>query len=471
MRFAKLAAVYKQLSASQRKRLSRYLRSPYFNEPPTALALFNYFESLPPTLPAPQLQPAAIARHQPLLKTPYVQNKASTLLLKAISRFAALEHWQQQPHQQRLNTLSGLKQIHWFEQYAQLYAQTNREYLSQPGNSLEHYQLQHYLTETHHNGLDVKFTGNRTQSIQPVTHTLDVYYAIKKLRYLCEQAGRSYSATNNFNPTEAACLLQLLQPYCNRKHPYVFLMVNLYHLLTSPLYPGSIHHYKQVKKYILQHSTPPLTPAVTEAINLLRHYCIKWSNRGVAEVYPEYLWNVSFMIEHRLFENHGALDPVVFSNLFNVAHKITCPPAQMQQFITHLSPLLADKHRKSRIAYANGIYNFALHRFTDAAAAFNTIDVKSDSTFTALAKRWYFKSTFESRPYTPGLDAILAAYERYLNRHTEIPEIPLRQFKEFAKYARKLLGAFHPHEKKNLIHELNHTQPFAGKDWLLEKLK
>lgn len=471
MRFSKTITAIKSMEAYDRKRFEKYLRSPYFEVPPAASALFDYLSDLRQNFSDKDLEVKAIAHQVPLLKTESIQAKAGTLLQTELKEYAALEFHRQQPHEWQRDLLRGLKQRHWFEWYEEELADALETMEAHRGDSLEYFAQQHYLTEIKNNGFDIKLNTYSYCSIAPVWQSLEVYYAIKKIRYYCEELNRlNIAEMKMFKAENEAFLLATLAPYCNLQHSYVWLFVTIYRMLSAGQVADALVHYRQVKALLEQHKTTSLSVAYTEAISYLRMFSIKYVNRGVEELYPEYLWCITFQIKHGLIKAKGDIAPTVFINLFNIAAKINHPPKNLLLFINELGPLLPATHRRNSLHFAQGIYLFVSGKYTEAGHHFAEVDFKNDEVMNAICRRWYFMSRFEQQPYGKGLDAVLSAFERYVMRHEDIPPFAKTHFKKFIVYAQKLLTKTLKKEKQELAKQLAAEEYFAGKVWLLKKL-
>lgn len=471
MRFSKMITAFKSMDALDRKRFGKYLHSPYFEIQPTATALFEYLCKVRNNFSAKDLAPSTIASNAPLLKTESIQNKASTLLLCKMKKYAAQEFHHRQPYEMQRDLLRGLKQRHWFEWFEEEYeAAINETVEEQRGVSLEYFEQQHYLAEIKHNGFDIKLNNDRYSTIAPVWQSLEVYYAIKKIRYYCEEMNRAGDTGKIEKADNEAYLLATLAPYCNQQYRYVWKFVVIYKMLSASEVADALIYYRQIKALVEQEKTSPLPAVVIEVAEYLRMFCIKQVNRGIVEMYPEYLWNITFQIRHGLFKAEQGIAPTTFTNLFNIAAKINYPPEGLLLFIDKLGPILPAAHRASRLHFAKGIYHFSLKQYKDAAYHFAQVDVKKDALFNALCRRWYFMSRFEAHPYEHGLDTVLKAFERYVQRHHDIPPFAQVVFQQFTYYAQKLLINSLKKEKRELKTQLESEKYFAGKEWLMEKL-
>ena len=127
-------------------------------------------------------------------------------------------------------------------------------------------------------------------------------------------------------------------------------------------------------------------------------------------------------------------------------------------------------HREDSLHFAQGIYHFVSGKYTEAAHHFAGVDFKKDALMNAVCRRWYFMSRFEEQPYGKGLDALLLAFERYVQRRKDIPLFAQASFKKFTYYAYKLLSKVSKKEKQQLKKQLEAEAYFAGKEWLLDKL-
>lgn len=472
MRFAKLIDTLKQFSPPEIKWLSLYIQSPYFKTPEQAVALFEYLQSLPRSYPEKKLSLQSIAASCPLLKNESIQAQAATALRKSITHFVSLETAEQNEFEPSINYLRAFKKQHLFNDFEEVYEQTQKQLNAQPNQDAEVFYYRHRLEEIKFNGYDAKLNRTRKNDIAPVLDSLDVFYAIHKLRYACEAVHRKQWFGIENKPQQLEPLLAILQPYTNLQYPYVYLFVQVYQMLTASDYSEGLKHYRPIREYTERLPVKKRwNVPVIEAANYTYNFCVQWYNRGYAEYGKEYLWWVEQMLEQKLLLDKNKMQPILFRNILTVAARVDYPAAWLKNFITKYTPSLPTDKRQPNLAYAEGLYYYVQKDFVEAGARFSQSAILTDPLHNCIVKRWNFICQYESRKNQDGLDTLLAAYRKYINEHRE----DLHQFKtvfdKFIAYAQKLLTAPDKHQKKKIADALNKEEFFPAKDWLLQQLK
>ena len=468
MRFTKLTALLRELSPTQKKRFGGYLHSPFFNTPPTAVALYEYLLSIHGTFPEKDLSPQAIAERKPLLKTESIQNKAGTQLLGCYENFLAAAHFADHHTQPALHKLAALKAQGYFEQFEEELQAMRQMAEGQLTKTISYFELQHQLAELQYNGFDNKLKRKQGQHIQPVLDTLDTYYAIKKIRYLCEALNRGQMQPSAHITTTAAPLLAQLSGL--QHHPYIYLFTHVFGMLGAETFDDSTAHYQQIKKHIEAATDAATDTSIREVSDYLQAWSIKWMNKGHQQAAHEYLHWIRYKARHGWLLQHGLIEPAVYTNVLAVMVRTRQPADDIERFITQYTPALPAAIQQSRSTYAQAILLYAQAQYADAAMLFSQAEAKDDPVFNSIIRRWFFISTFESRPWGYGLDVILNTYARYINRNEALPDSIKEVFRQFISHSQKLLHSPLKHERQQLKTLIENQPYFPGKEWVIEKV-
>lgn len=472
MAFEKLIAVLQTFQPPVIERLGQYLKSPYFNTPEAALQLYHYLAPLHPQYPEAKLQTAAIAKKQPVLFNKNKQAKAGTELLKTVIQFIAEEAWQKNHHEQTLAGLQGLKNLHLFDHYQQIAEKTELLQSEITNADIEKLYYQHRLTELEHNGFDARLQRNPHNNLQPVVQTLDVFYAIKKLRYHCELLSRHQVLGTPYHAENTHYLIQVLQHYNHPQHPYVYLFANVYQMLAADKYTDAHKHYGLLHKYITSNNRSPLSSEIAETIPYLINFSLHWYNLGNQQAGKNALHWYRALIKHELFIVNRKVMPADFRNIVSLSVIYKQKPRWLKYFLDKHAPLLPEPHRYNNTSFCYGQYYYLTKQYDKALPCFQQVHAKKEPIFNMIILRWQFMCLYEQNPANHQLlYQFIETWQRQLHRIT--PE--LHRFKEIfltvTNYSKKLLAAQNKTELQLLLKQLSTEPYFAGKYWLLEQLQ
>lgn len=471
MQYTKLLKTFTLLKPAELYKLNRFLHSPYFSVYPPSVILFEKLQQLPPPFTEQQLSAKAIARWHPQLRTRAQQETAGVRLLRAIEKFRAMEEAQKHPATPNLPLLNALRKHQPPGEFDKQLKKDLAALQHHPEQNIDTFYGKHLLTELQLSGFDARLHRSNANSILPVMKTLDEFYALKKLRYLCEALNRKLSLGTDvtYHQQHIPTLLAILQPYNNPRHPYVYLFVNVYHLLAATTYTDGEIYYGLLKQYINTHSKGKhLLPCITEAVNYVYNSCILWYNKGDENAGKEFLWWIEWKNKHGLLLENGKLMPVTFLNMIlaSLQHR---SPKKIEATIATYSRLLPVDYRKAHTAFAKGLLQYTLKEHQQAARLFAEAQAGSDVVFISIIRRWQWINLYESNPTdTDILCSRLDAFDKHLLRYKKQLQHVLPQFTAFINYACELIQA---EAKEVTLLQLQAEPHFAGKPWLLQQLE
>lgn len=473
MQFGKLALVLKTLKTAELKRLHKFVHSPYFGVYPPSVVVFNHLQKLHPRFDENKLTAKAIARWHPQLKTIKQQETAGVRLLRAIEKFLELEEAEKHPALLNAPLLNVLRQLELATEFNRQIKKSEQALAHEPEQNIETFYDKHIATELQLNGFDARLNRSNANSILPVIKTLDEFYALKKLRYLCEALNRKVSlgADVTYHNQHISLLLQILQPYTNPKHPYVYLFVNVYKMLSSESYEDAEIYYGLIKDYIVEHSgkkAKRISRSVHEAMGYAITCVLAWYNNGNTKAGAEYLWWINWRLQHHILLDRGRLMPVTFRNIVAASLSVN-KPSETEKLIDHYAALLPREFANSYIAFAKGMLKYTVKQHRKAAQYLAEAQAGNDVVFNCTIRRWQFINLYESNPAdTDILFSQLESFDKHLLRNKKELQHVLPQFEPFLKYATELLKA---DSVETTLIQLRGGDFFTGKPWLEEQLQ
>lgn len=469
--FMYLGKVVTALSALNKKQLGRledYVASPYFEISQAPRSLLAYLKGLYPGFDERKIQVEVIAKKDKTLRTEAIQKKAGSELLKAIENFMAQEEWQSGTYDVSYYKAQALRKAHLFDQFDRECETTLNSIETNAEPDVITFEYRHLFYEMRTNSFAGRMPGNnREDDLKHVFDTLDVYYAVKTLRYLCEAVHRENTFGIPCPPVDAEKLISILKPFTNHKYPYVNLFVNAYSMLKLADYEQSSVHYQLIKEEIQNGLRNPLPRSIQEVINYCRFWCLHRANStGSLHARAEYLYLTELQMAYNLILERGKIKPMAFANTVANAAILKRPAPWIKKFIDAYAPLLPEG-QKQYGAFGLSLYYRAAKNYTEAIRHIRLAQQKEEVTFYASLRRWEFMMLYEAGDTDTGqLLNNLKAYKRFLTRNADELKNHISKFEPFISYCSLLLkGKLKKNDKA-----FKQAPYFAGKEWVEELL-
>jgi hypothetical protein len=472
MFLSKLINVISALDKPGYKRLQEFVSSPYFKIPQASVDLFEYLDSIYPNFPERKMSPEAMGKSYKNLSTRSKAAHAGSDLLKAIEYFLAIEDWQKQELRVSFHQYNALQRLELLDQYDAEYKKTYEKIEKDPEQDIETFFYRHIYTELSSTGFDALLNRTTRNDLSPTLKTLDEFYSIKLLRYMCEAVSRKQVLGVNYNEAQMDRVINILQPYTNSNYPYAYLFVNVYQMLKAETYEKGEPYYSVIKEFINAQTEDSLPPSCIESMSYAVNWCILWNSRGYEKAAHEYLWWVELKMKYGLLLENGKMLPITFRNILALTVTGHRTPDWMKRFIEQYGPYLPSDSRETNVAFAEGLYFYRTKQYTKAIQSFLTAQAKDEALFNAIIRRWQYMSYYEQSPDdTDLLLNQLHSFEKYIVRNQE----EFHQFKGiftiFIGYAKKMLEAGNRSKRLSLKQSLDGEPFFPGKVWLMENLK
>ena len=175
-------------------------------------------------------------------------------------------------------------------------------------------------------------------------------------------------------------------------------------------------------------------------------------------------------MKYNLLLENGKMLPIIFRNIISIAVLNKKSPEWINQFIKDYAPLLPAEHHETNLAFANGLYNYALKKHKEAIRFFLLAQAKEEVIFNSIIRRWQWMSLYECDPSdTDTLLNHLLSFEKYLLRYKKEIQHLSNAFTRFIDYATKLIKA-NQSETDLILQELKATDAFPGSNWLQVQL-
>ena len=455
---SKLTSVLKQLSETEMERLESFLQSPYFDVPTGALPLFQYLSKLHPVYDEKKTAAEFIQKKAPALGNQKRQANYGSDLLKAIEHFLAVEDFKATTDSVDRHRLQAYKKHHMFEAF-------NKE------QDIDVFYQRHILTELALTGFDANLNRTAHNQIHPVATTLNVFYAIKKLRYYCELLNRQRVLGIPYNEDNIQYLLEVLEPYNNERYPYVYLFVSVYKMLKAVNFEEGETYYQPLHAFIETLIADSLPQCVKETIVYAINYNQYWNNRGYKNAGKQALWWNELKIKYDLLLEHDTISPADFRFIVSLAIATDKEHGWIKNFIETYVYRLPREHFDTNSAFAWAQYYYATANYKKAMPLFQQAQAKDEAIFNAIVRRWQFMCMYEENPGDIDLlSTFLDTYEKYIQRNAASFHQYKEVFEKNIQFGKKLIKVTDA-VAKNKLKVLVEAEPyFPGKEWFIKLL-
>lgn len=321
------------LSKERIGRLSEYIHSPYFKVRPQSIVFFDYLMTLYPDFQESKLDPDIVGRRIKGIPTLSAQSITASRLLQSIQRFLAYEDWERNEMDVTWHQFNALKQLNLFEEFDTEYQKILDAINEDPEQDIQTFFNRHLFTDLSSRGFDALLKRTIQNDLTPTLKTLDEFYALKLLRYMCEAISRKQILGTGYDEAHIVQVLKILKPFTNEKYPYPYLFINVYRMMSAVTHNAGEPHYRMIKEFASKQTSVTLPASIIESMSYAINWCLYWYGKGYEEMGNEYLWWTQFKMKYSLLLENGKLMPITFRNVVSLAVLSNQPADWMHRFI------------------------------------------------------------------------------------------------------------------------------------------
>jgi hypothetical protein len=460
-----LLNLFLQLAPQERRRLRKWLASPFFNHREDVQQLFAYLEKYAE-------QPAALQKERVwgrLFPTaPYDEVQISHLmsfLLKQIKQYLAYAEWQNDPADVQLRLCYALRAHDAPVDMIEKELETGAEILEkQPYRDAQHH-FQNMLLQRERYEHTSLLKRNAVLPLVLHNASLETGFLLQIIRHACTMQN-----FKNIQTEQAPNLLsQQVLANISAAHLEQPLVRLYYHLHQCLEQPESEALFFSVKADLQQYGTLLREKERRDIYLLAINYCIRRLNTGRHQFWQEAFDLYNGGLENRsLFEN-GVLSKFTYINAVSVGIGMK-NFAWVRQFIDTYRPFLPIRERDSIYNYSLAVYYFRLPDYDAAMSLLNQVDFDHDP-LAQLNGRTMLLRIYYEKKYTDALESLLDSFSIFLRRQRNVG-YQRAHFQNLIQFTRRLL-ALSPGDKGGaaaLKTDIEHSKSVAEKEWLLEKV-
>lgn len=466
----RLEELYRILSEAEKRELSRYLASAYFNRDASLLGL-HQFHCKEQSEEVRYDKKAAWKFVFP--RVSYSERKLRYMvsdLISSVEEFIYTQH--------ALNAKPNF--VHVLDEYytlreadenksslaAKIISRRNaKKNILSPEYFLEQHFKNELVEELHASSLKTysKFVAENRKN---VPSGLDVYYVIEKLRQMCLVAN-----DNNVFGTKTKCFyesetLRLASTKQFFENEFVRAYLSVYYMLVQK----TEQQYFTLKKIIARHGYDFEDKNLAEIFTYARNFCIGKVNAGRSDFFEELFDLYAQGLQKRVLLLNGEINERNFKNIVTTALR-TKKYDWTFDFINEYRYQLNKTVREN--AYNYNLANYFFHTKQYDKAIRNLQKVQLSDLFYGLdARALMLKCYFELDEREAFLNSYFS-FRVFVMRRKNVSEQHRKNYLNFLRIAKKLMN-LRARDKKaiqNLQTEIKNAKALADKSWLEEKLK
>jgi len=467
---SRLQEFYRILSESEKRQLSRYLSSSYFNRDKS---LYELHQFLIKEQPDKTRYDKKAAWKFVFVKANYSEKKFGYMvsdLLAAIEEFIYTE----QVLKKKPNYVHVLDEYYTLRDARGNKLSLGTKILSHKTEkrnvvSPEHFLEQHFrneLMEELHTGSLKTYSKYISENRKNEPDGLDTYYVIEKLRQMCLVAN-----DNNVFGTKQKTyyeheILQLASSKQFSTNEFVQAYLSVYKLLTEK----NEQQYFALKKIIDKHGYDFEDKNLSELFTYARNFCISKINAGQQNFYHEIFDLYEQGLKKRVLLLNNEINERNYKNIVTTALRIKKHEWAFD-FINEYRYRLNKSVRENAYSYSLANYFFHTKDYDKALRSLQKVQL-TDLFYGLDARSLMLKCYFELDEKEAFLNSYFS-FRVFIMRRKNVSEQHRRNYLNFLRIAKKLMNVRVRDKKaiQKIETEIKTSKAIADKNWLEEKLK
>ncbi|MFN0215750.1 MAG: hypothetical protein ACKVT2_15940 [Saprospiraceae bacterium] len=465
----KLISILQILSKVERNRFRKYLLSPYLNDQPDLVSLFDITENALREGIIDQLKRQEV--WQKLCpKKPYndaqMRRLASDLNQMAL-RFLSAEARKQNPLAEALELQQILEKPELKKQLAGVERNILRLLDETPGQSPEYYLA---CFQVHHNvfirAAKTIVTSGYAEKLWTADTHLEYFYLTQKLKYYVNWLLYSRSRTTEKELALPFGLWEILDRPPFNKVALLIIYRKIIECLTEP---ENEQRFKNLLDTIEFQGQALSKSDLRECYQIAQNYCAIKINQGVRTYYREMFNIFKKIIQKDVLLEAGNLSEGLFKNIVTVGLGVG-EFEWTESFIDKYTANLPSDIRENARTFNLASLHFHQKKFHQVIELIRDVEY-SDVVYTLSTKQLLVRTYYELDE-TLALDSLIDSFKIFLRRNKLISKSQKREYLNFLNFVKNLtiLNANESRKVAKLQTRIEKSSSITPKKWLLEKI-
>ncbi|MCC6461755.1 MAG: hypothetical protein IT260_14870 [Saprospiraceae bacterium] len=457
------------LEPAEIKRLLKYLKSPYFNQSKTLIALFQEI------LPFLESGQPGFDRHgvwQNLFPgAPFDDvnfRKYCSDLLKLVEGFMSQETIAMDPDRQVIDLLEFVVRRKVEPLYSVALRQARRGVDETKFRSLDDLKNTYRVERLYYEMMDFDVKLNTKSNLEQISINLDLFYWIEKLKLYASVLSQKRTGNFNYNLYFNEEIFEFLKNIPIDEIPE--LAIYYYSLLMLRDGENDDYYFKLKKLLTTYGPSMPQKEAI-ELYDSALHYCTGKLNQGNRDFMQEYFEMFEDGLTKGIFIVNNELATWRFNNAVAAALRLGKLEWAENFIENNKKSLPIDTQRNTYSFNLARVYRYQ-RKYDLVLSLLRNIEYE-DIGYNLLSKSMLINAYYELKEFD-ALDSFMESFRVFLNRHKNIPLQWQKSYLNMLKYVRRLTRIA-PGDKKAVeklrqdIHRESSNN--VNQKWLLEKLE
>jgi hypothetical protein len=457
------------LDAGEVKRLIKYLHSPYFNQSKTLTRLCETF------LGYLEHGQKTFDRHAAWKKlfsnVPYDDvnfRKHCSDLLRIVEGFMAQEIIARDKGRQEIDLLEFVVQRKVEPLYNSALREARTGIEAKSYRSIDYYKKNHAIEQQYFSMMDFDVKLDTRTNIEAISHNLDIYYWIEKLKLRCVALSQRKTGTEQYQINFMDEIVAYLQRYPIEDAPELAIYYYMYLTLSEE---ENAEHYYNLRRLLDQYGGVMPRQEAIDLFDSALHYCTGKLNKGDRIFLQEYFDLFQAAIGKGVFLVKGEFAPWRFNNVVGVALRLGKYDWAGFFIETYRSYLPAETRQNTYTFNLARLYRYK-KQYDKVLKLLSNIEYE-DIGYNLISKAMLVITYYELDELD-ALESFMESFRVFLNRHKTIPQERRISYMNLLKYVKRLTRLI-PGDKNALakLHESIEREKTktVNYEWLLEKLR
>jgi hypothetical protein len=464
----KIYLVLRQLDETERRRLMKYLYSPYFNQSKTYAKLCQFLlEHIERGMPGFNRE---LAWNKLFPGEPYDDvnfRKYCSDLLKQVEGFMAHEVMARDEARQAIDALEYVAQRKIEPLFSSVLRRANAELEKKQYRSLDYYRNAYAIQRHCYTMMDYDVKVNVRANIEEISYNLDVFYWIEKIKLYSSALSQKKTGNYQYDILFIDEILDYLRKFPLADVPE--LTIYYYTFLTLYEEENTEHYYKLRSLLDSYGALMPKTEAV-ELYDSALHYCTGKLNKGNRVFLQEYFDLFENAIQKGIFLENDELAPWRFNNIIGVALRLG-KLDWAENFVENYKNYLPADTRENTYPFNLARVFLYQKKYDKVLSLLQNVEYE-DIGYNLISKAMLIITYYELDEFDT-LDSFTESFRVFLNRHKNLPHQRRKGYLNLIKYTRRLTRLA-PGDKaaaEKLKQEITREKAaVVNHEWLLEKL-
>jgi len=476
MKDSKAYVALQTLNIYELNRFKKFVHSPYFNVNKSLIQLFNLYNDEIRSEDSKNIELSKEYVWHNVFPTDKFNDirlrKLSSDFLRLLEQFLAQEQFENNPLHRANYLLKALSA----KQIEKLYKgsiSTARRLSNQQLERTASYYYYQYQIEKNLYSLTTEFdkktkvkSNTILTNLSEIGGNLDVFYLTEKMRYYY-----SFLTLKNMAPVEKEVfpithIVNEIKKLDYKNFPPLAIYFQIY--LTFS-YQDDEQHFQNLKELINTYLEIFPKNEAKDIYESTLNYCVGKVNKGDQGYLSELFELFEYGLQSKVLLTDESMDTSIFRNICFTALRLK-KFEWTENFIQEYSQLVEEKYRQNAIIFNRARLETYKKNFDKVIELLREVTFE-DLVYELSSKALQIVAYYELDEYEV-LISFLSSFNTFLRRNTKIPERRKNNYKKLIYFTRKLIKLT-PRMKpeiEKLKTEINVSDNFADKPWLLEKI-